>query len=89
MGRSSRDSQPFPMAFIDSFRRDPHRHIVDPIIDREESMDGFDPQIAAIRTANTGLVRKLKGRHLQMIAIGGSIGKLEAVSSNYGWMLIG
>lgn len=37
---------------------------------------GFDHEGAAQRTANSGLARKLKGRHLQMIAIGGSIGKL-------------
>lgn len=36
---------------------------------------GFDHEGAAQRTANSGLARKLKGRHLQMIAIGGSIGK--------------
>ncbi|KAL5353900.1 histidine permease [Pseudogymnoascus australis] len=35
---------------------------------------GFDHEGAAQRTANSGLARKLKGRHLQMIAIGGSIG---------------
>jgi len=35
----------------------------------------FDAQQAAYNTANTSLSRKLKGRHLQMLAIGGSIGK--------------
>ncbi|KAH8588365.1 amino acid transporter-like protein [Bisporella sp. PMI_857] len=34
----------------------------------------FDAHQAAHNTANTLLSRKLKGRHLQMIAIGGSIG---------------
>ena len=34
----------------------------------------YDLHLAAVESANTGLVRKLKGRHLQMIAIGGSIG---------------
>ncbi|TVY27589.1 General amino-acid permease [Lachnellula hyalina] len=34
----------------------------------------FDAKAAAYNTANTHLVRRLKGRHLQMIAIGGSIG---------------
>jgi amino acid transporter len=28
-----------------------------------------------LETANSGLARELKGRHLQMIAIGGSIGE--------------
>lgn len=35
----------------------------------------FNERRAAARTAKTGLSRELKGRHLQMIAIGGSIGK--------------
>ncbi|KAK0618390.1 amino acid permease-domain-containing protein [Bombardia bombarda] len=34
----------------------------------------FDLRAATLSTANTGLARELKGRHLQMIAIGGSIG---------------
>jgi len=36
----------------------------------------FDAKAAAYNTANTHLVRRLKGRHLQMIAIGGSIGNV-------------
>lgn len=35
----------------------------------------YDLQSAAIETAHSGLARKLKGRHLQMIAIGGSVGR--------------
>ncbi|ORY56686.1 amino acid permease-domain-containing protein [Pseudomassariella vexata] len=34
----------------------------------------YDLREAALQTAHSGLARKLKGRHLQMIAIGGSIG---------------
>lgn len=35
----------------------------------------FDLHSANLATANSGLSRELKGRHLQMIAIGGSIGE--------------
>ena len=57
----------------DSFKRDPHATITNP---RLVGADGrvFDLETAARRTANTNLSRRLKGRHLQMIAIGGSIG---------------
>ncbi|KAI0478724.1 amino acid permease [Xylariaceae sp. FL0804] len=34
----------------------------------------YDLRLAALQTAQSHLARKLKGRHLQMIAIGGSIG---------------
>lgn len=36
---------------------------------------GYNARRGARRTANTALVRRLKGRHLQMIAMGGSIGE--------------
>lgn len=41
---------------------------------RDGSNHYYDMRGAALRTAQSGLARKLKGRHLQMIAIGGSIG---------------
>ena len=42
----------------------------------------FDLHAANVNTANTLLSRELKGRHMQMIAIGGSIGELLSSSYN-------
>ncbi|KAH8889567.1 amino acid permease [Thozetella sp. PMI_491] len=82
--------------WLDSFRRDPNRHITpDAAINhsmysggaRGSLEDGseddhdegrgdryYDLRAANLGTANSMLARELKGRHLQMIAIGGSIG---------------
>lgn len=87
--------------WLDSFRRDPGRHItpasvihtaegrnrasvirrsdelphLDHVLTRESyDWHYFDLHAANVGTANTMLSRELKGRHLQMIAIGGSIG---------------
>ena len=58
---------------IDSFRRDPDASLI-----RHTSVGGeehkYDMERAAEATALSPLLRRLKGRHLQMIAIGGSIG---------------
>ena len=59
---------------INGFRRDPSL-----MVTSRGSVSGadgrtFDAEAAAIRTADSPLMRKLKGRHLQMIAFGGSIG---------------
>lgn len=64
---------------MDSFKRDPNRRAINPAINsnnRYNHNGAFDPHKAVLATANTALVRRLKGRHLQMIAIGGSIGEL-------------
>jgi yeast amino acid transporter len=63
-------SFPTTKAF-DSFRSGPDR-VFAPALGEDGRR--FNAQAAAWNTANTGLVRRLKGRHLQMIAIGGSIG---------------
>lgn len=60
---------------IDSFRRDPDAHVTKGF-HTGTGADGkvFDIEGAAANTADSSLQRRLKGRHLQMIAIGGSIG---------------
>lgn len=72
--------------FIDGFKREPtsaffpsdHLSQLDSHHGREH--DGahyYDLRLATLETAHSALARKLKGRHLQMIAIGGSIGGLQ------------
>jgi amino acid transporter len=67
---------PWTRRFVDSFKRDPNAHVTKPSQRGEGRGErgGFDHAAAAERTANSGLAHKLKGRHMQMIAIGGSIG---------------
>jgi hypothetical protein len=60
--------------FVDSFKRDPNAHVTKPAQVVGNVRGEYDHKAAAERTANSGLAHKLKGRHMQMIAIGGSIG---------------
>jgi yeast amino acid transporter len=65
--------QPWTRRFVDSFRRDPNARVTKTETSTV-SRGRFDHKTAAENTANTGLVQKLQSRHMQMIAIGGSIG---------------
>jgi amino acid transporter len=66
-------TQSFARQLLDSFKRDPNlRATPKGVIGSNGRV--YDPGIAAEATATSPLARKLKGRHLQMIAIGGSIG---------------
>ncbi len=75
--------------WVDSFRRDPNQRITPedpldeigaveahgPFFTRRGSQGyHYDVRRANLQTAHSHLARRLKGRHLQMIAIGGSIG---------------
>jgi len=58
---------------FDTFRED-KQHSSQQTVFISSQGRGYNSQGAASNTAHTGLSRQLKSRHLQMIAIGGSIG---------------
>ena len=72
-GESSEHRDGIAMRVLDSFKRDPNNTLMPK---GTLGADGtvYDVEQAAANTANSPLARRLKGRHLQMIAIGGSIG---------------
>lgn len=60
--------------FVDSFRRNPNARMVTVAMDAEGRPLKDQPP------AEPALAMSLKNRHLQMIAIGGSIGALSSVA---------
>lgn len=72
-GESSYQRDGIGRRVMDSFKRDPSI-LMTPKGTLGADGKVFDVEAAAQNTANSPLARRLKGRHLQMIAIGGSIG---------------
>lgn len=66
--------RPMRARVIDSFRRDPEASVTRSASLASDQDRGFDVEAANRAVAASPLLRRLKGRHLQMIAIGGSIG---------------
>ncbi|KAF7888469.1 uncharacterized protein EAF02_003010 [Botrytis sinoallii] len=75
-----KETRKFPTKAFDNFRSDAQKN-VGPTIFVGTNGRTYNDKAAASNIANTHLVRILKGRHLQMLAIGGSIGTGLFVSS--------
>lgn len=69
--------QSIPRRIFESFKRDPGLTVT-PRGAVGANGRVFDPENAATATATSPLARELKSRHLQMIAIGGSIGNFHS-----------
>jgi amino acid transporter len=70
---SPHDGTPLMQRMVDSFKPISRQQLVSHP-GNEGLNHGYDVEAAAAATAHSPLARRLKGRHLQMIAIGGSIG---------------
>ncbi|KAI9648511.1 hypothetical protein NHQ30_003146 [Ciborinia camelliae] len=75
-----KQTRKFPIKAFDNFRSDAGQDVA-PTVFVGTNGRTYNDKAAASNTANTHLVRTLKGRHLQMLAIGGSIGTGLFVSS--------
>ncbi|KAL6243840.1 histidine permease [Rhinocladiella similis] len=64
----------FTRRLTESFKRDPNASVTRSSLSTSDHRHHYDAEAAAQATAMSPLLRRLKGRHLQMIAIGGSIG---------------
>jgi amino acid permease len=73
-GEQETGQETFLLKTFKSFKRDPNKRV-----SRGDAYgaDGrvYDVRQATRATAEAPLIRRLKGRHLQMIAFGGSIGR--------------